>query len=146
VNSIIFRTAAGVLLPVMLILSIIVLLRGHNEPGGGFVGGLLAASAFSLHALAFGSADARQRLRLAPKAFIGLGLLTATLSGVPGLLVGKSYLHGVWTSVALPGFADELKLGTPLAFDIGVYLLVLGGVLLIVFTLEELSDAVPSRD
>ena len=58
-NSVIFRTSAHVLLPFMLSLSVIVLLRGHNEPGGGFVGGLLAASGFALHAMAFGHASAR---------------------------------------------------------------------------------------
>lgn len=144
-NSVIFRTAAGVILPIMLVLSFIVLLRGHNEPGGGFVGGLLAASGFALLSLSHGSASALRRLGLHPRTYIGIGLLTATLSGLPAMLTGRPFLSGVWTTITLPGFPEPLKIGTPLFFDIGVYLLVLGGVLLMTFTLKELSDVDVAR-
>lgn len=144
-NSLIFRTATGVLLPVMLVLSIVVLLRGHNEPGGGFVGGLVAAAAFSLHTLSHNGEDTRALLRLNPLVLVGVGLLTAALSGVPGLLVGSAYLEGLWLTVPLPGTLGDIKVGTPLLFDIGVYLLVLGGTMVMVLSLEEASDDAAAR-
>lgn len=136
-NSIIFRSTARALLPVMLLLSVIILLRGHNEPGGGFVGGLLAAAAFSLYALAFDGRRARMHLRVPPMTLIGAGLLIAAGSGLPGLIIDGVFLRGRWLTVDIPGFAEPLKVGTPLVFDIGVYLLVLGGAVLMVLSLEE---------
>lgn len=136
-NSVIFRSSTVVLLPFMLVLSVVVLLRGHNEPGGGFVGGLLAAAAFALHAMAFGAASARNTLRIDPRVLIGVGLLIATLSGIPALAMDEPFLKGLWLSVETPGFPEPLKVGTPLAFDIGVYLLVLGAAFLMVVSLEE---------
>ncbi|MEL6498449.1 MAG: Na+/H+ antiporter subunit B [Planctomycetota bacterium] len=136
-NSVIFRSSTIVLLPFMLVLSIVVLLRGHNEPGGGFVGGLLAASGFALHAMAFGHVSARKTLRIDPRVLIGLGLIIATISGLPAAFMGKAYLKGLWVELNAPGFPDPLKVGTPLAFDIGVYLLVLGAAFLMIVTLEE---------
>lgn len=144
-NSLIFRTATGVLLPVMLVLSIVVLLRGHNEPGGGFVGGLVAAAAFSLHTLSHRGVDTRALLRLNPLVLVGVGLLTAAMSGVPGLLAGSAYLEGLWLTVSLPGSLGDIKLGTPLLFDIGVYLLVLGGTMVMVLSLEEACDDAAAR-
>ncbi|MEM1072541.1 MAG: Na+/H+ antiporter subunit B [Planctomycetota bacterium] len=136
-TSVIYRTAAVVILPVMLLLSIVVLLRGHNEPGGGFVGGLLAASGFALYALSHGHAEALMKMRVKPKLLCCIGLLAATLSGIPALVLGDPYLKSIWFSIQPPGFPEPLKIGTPLVFDIGVYLLVLGAVALMVLTLEE---------
>ncbi|MEQ8770014.1 MAG: Na+/H+ antiporter subunit B [Phycisphaerales bacterium] len=136
-SSVIFRTSTHVLLPFMLTLSVVVLLRGHNEPGGGFVGGLLAASGFALHAMAFGHRSARETLRVDPRVLIGAGLLLAAGSGVLPLALGHEYLTGLWMSVHPRGFPEPLKIGTPLAFDIGVYLLVLGAAFLMIVTLEE---------
>jgi multicomponent Na+:H+ antiporter subunit B len=136
-NSVIFRTSARVLVPFMLLLSVVVLLRGHNEPGGGFVGGLLAASGIALHAMAFGHASARRIFRADPRALIGVGLLVAAASGLPALMLGEAYLKGIWMSLEAPGFPEVLKVGTPLVFDIGVYLLVLGAAVLMILTLEE---------
>lgn len=145
-RSPILRTAAGALLPVMLVLSVIVLLRGHNEPGGGFIGGLLAAAGFSLYALANGGSEARRLLGVRPVTIAGVGLLTAALSGVPALLIGEPYLTGLWTSIGFFDFPKPLKAGTPLVFDIGVFLVVIGGVLIMVFALEEESHDAPARD
>lgn len=145
-SSVIFRTGANLVLPVMLLLSLIVLLRGHNEPGGGFVGGLLASAGFALSTLAHSSTHVRRMLRVTPHTLISAGLLTATLSGVPAMFNGLPYLEGLWVSLSVPGFSDPIKLGTPLVFDIGVYLLVLGGVMLMVLTLEEVPDGAAARD
>lgn len=135
-NSLILRTASGVLQPVMLLYSVFLLVAGHNEPGGGFAGGLVAASAFALHALAYDAASAQRTLGVHPRTLIGAGLLTAALSGLPGMFSGAALLTGLWMELPVPG-GGYLALGTPLLFDAGVYLLVLGMVLLMIFPLAE---------
>jgi multicomponent Na+:H+ antiporter subunit B len=137
VNSVVLQTAARILLPIMLLLSVVALIRGHNEPGGGFVGGLLAASGFALYGLAFRVDDARQLLRLSPRLLIGIGLIVAVLSGVPAVLADSPFMTGRWVSIQIPGLTSPLKLGTPLVFDVGVYLVVIGVTLLMVFSLED---------
>lgn len=122
-NSIILQSMARVFFVVMLAVSVIVLLRGHNEPGGGFVGGLVAAAAFSVLALAFGVDTARRRLAVHPVVVMGIGLVLAFGSGVPGLVADASFLTHKWGEVA------GVKLGTTIIFDLGVYLVVLGGVM-----------------
>lgn len=133
-DSLVLRTATRYLLPLLLLFSVFVLLRGHNEPGGGFVGGLVAASAFALYALAFGVEHAQQLLSVSPRRLIGLGLLIAVLSGLVGVLVGDPFMTAQWEERPLPVVG---KLGTPLLFDIGVYLTVIGVVLTIIFALAE---------
>lgn len=137
-NSIILRTATRFMLPLLILFSIVVLLRGHNQPGGGFVGGLLATSAFVLYAMAFGVPAMQRLLRVPLTTYIAVGLGMALVSGIPGLIEGKPYLYGMWASFEFAGYG-EIKVGTPLAFDIGVYLTVLGVCLLMLLTLAEES-------
>jgi multicomponent Na+:H+ antiporter subunit B len=134
--SIILRTATKFLITLLLLFSVFLLLRGHNEPGGGFVGGLVAASAYTLHALAYDVASTRSALRFEPRMFIGIGLVTAALSGLLPLLFGRPFLTGLWADIELPG-GGVLDLGTPLLFDVGVYLGVVGVVLTIILSLAE---------
>lgn len=133
-QSLILSTATRYLLPLLLLFSIFLLLRGHYEPGGGFVGGLVAAAAFALHALAFGVPHTREVLRIDPRILIGAGLLVSTLSGVFAWIYGNVYLTAVWLKQPWPVLG---KVGTPLLFDIGVYFVVLGVVLKIIFVLAE---------
>ncbi|MBN1666555.1 MAG: Na+/H+ antiporter subunit B [Anaerolineales bacterium] len=133
-QSLILSTASRYLLPLLLLFSIFLLLRGHNEPGGGFVGGLVAAAAFALHAIAFDVPSTRYLLRVEPLVLIGTGLLMAAASGLFGLLVGEPFMTALWSTRELPVLG---KLGTPLLFDLGVYLVVLGITLKIVFVLAE---------
>ena len=135
-GSLILRTASRYLAPLLLGASLWILLRGHNEPGGGFVGGLLAAAAFALKVVSGGVTAARRALRVDPHHLLGAGLLTALISGVPALLAGLPYLTGRWIGVPLAGYGSW-KVGTVLGFDVGVYLVVMGAVILIVFTLAE---------
>jgi len=136
VSSLILRTASRLLEPLMLLFSIIVLFRGHNVPGGGFAGGLMAASALALHAIAFGVASARRALRVEPHYLIGSGLLVAAASGVFSLLRGKPFMTGQWSRLALAG-SWEIHLGSPVLFDVGVYLVVVGVTSLIILSLAE---------
>ena len=133
-QSLILATAIRLLLPLMLLFSLILLLRGHNEPGGGFVGGLVVAAAFALYTLAHGEREGRRLLRVDPLRLISVGLLIALVSGLLPLLVGKPFLTALWSTVPAPVIGHA---GTPLLFDAGVYLLVAGVALLIIFTLME---------
>ena len=139
-HSMILSTATRYLLPLLLMFSIFLLLRGHNEPGGGFVGGLVAAAALTLYALALDLGAARRVLEVDPRTLITLGLLAAAVSGLPALLGNLDFMTGLWSSQVLPVIG---KLGTPLLFDIGVYLVVTGVTLTIIFVLMENGD---SRD
>lgn len=131
-NSIIFSVTARLLFWAMLVASLIILWRGHNEPGGGFVGGLVAAMAVSVVALSEGAAKARRMLRIHPVVLAGLGLFLALLSGFPGLVVGQGFLTHQWLI-----FSNGFKLGTTLIFDVGVYCAVMGGMLCMVLRLYE---------
>ena len=135
-DSLILRSAARLLLPLLLLFSIFLLLRGHNEPGGGFSAGLVAAAAFALLTIATDVPTTRRTLRMSPRIFIGAGLLVATASGAVGLIGGGAFLTGLWAELPLPG-GVKLAVGTPLLFDVGVYLVVIGVVLTIVLSLME---------
>ncbi|MEJ2556894.1 MAG: Na+/H+ antiporter subunit B [Anaerolineae bacterium] len=133
-RSLILSTATRYLLPLLLLFSIFLLLRGHNEPGGGFVGGLVAAAAFALYAIAYDVPQARRALGLDPRTLMAVGLLAAAGSGGLSLVAGKPFMTGLWSAQEVPVLG---KVGTPLVFDTGVYLVVIGVVLMIIFTLAE---------
>jgi multicomponent Na+:H+ antiporter subunit B len=133
-NSLILMTAARYLMPLMLLFSVYLLLRGHNGPGGGFIGGLVASTAFSLYTFAYDVAEARRTLRVDPHLLIAAGLLAALTSGLPALIFHKPFLTGLWVERELPAPG---KVGTPSLFDTGVYLVVIGVVLTIIFELAE---------
>jgi multicomponent Na+:H+ antiporter subunit B len=129
--SIILSTMSRLFFAMMLIVSVYMLFRGHNEPGGGFIGGLVAASGFAMLALAEDVASARKALIVHPVALMGFGLLLAFVSGLPGLLSDRSFLTHWWAELG------SLHLGTATTFDIGVYCVVIGGVLCLIFRLYE---------
>jgi multicomponent Na+:H+ antiporter subunit B len=133
-GTLIFSTAARYLLPLLLLFSIFVFARGHNEPGGGFVGGLVAAAAFALYSMAYTPAQARRLLSVDPRLLIGVGLMIALASGLLSLAAGLPFMTGIWAAVYLPVIGAP---GTPLLFDLGVYLAVIGVILTILFALAE---------
>lgn len=143
IYSLILRTAARLLMPLLLLFSIFVLLRGHNNPGGGFVGGLVAASAFALYGFARGNGNAARVLHVAPRSLLGTGLACALGAGLLALLGGNSFLKSLWWEPHLPFV--ELHLGSTLLFDIGVMLVVVGTVLLMVFSVEERDASITER-
>jgi multicomponent Na+:H+ antiporter subunit B len=136
VSSLILRTVTRFFITVLLLFSVFLLLRGHNEPGGGFIGGLTAAGAFALHSIAFDVQSTRRALRIEPRTLIGSGLLVAIVSGMMAIFADGSFLQGLWGYLDLPAFG-RIEVGTPLLFDIGVFLVVLGVILTIVLSLEE---------
>jgi multicomponent Na+:H+ antiporter subunit B len=143
-SSVIFRAAARLLEPFMLLYAVFLIFSGHNEPGGGFSAGLTAGGVFVLHVIAFGLASARRMLVVAPQTLLGGGLLLALASGLVATLSGKPFMTGVWTHVHLP-LLGEFGVGTPVFFDIGVFLVVVGVISAIVSVLTEVQDLPASQ-
>jgi len=134
--SLILRTATRFLMILMLLFSLFLLMRGHNAPGGGFVGGLVAAAAFALYTIAYDPAATRRALRIDPRAFIGVGLLVAASSGLLSLAAGRPFMTGLWATLSLSR-QGRVAIGTPMLFDVGVYLVVLGVTLTILLSMSE---------
>ncbi|MCC2595068.1 Na(+)/H(+) antiporter subunit B [Pusillimonas sp. MFBS29] len=122
-SSVIFRVGSTVILPFALALSLYLLWRGHNEPGGGFIGGLIAAAGYACYALPRGHTALRKVLPIDSLQLLSLGLGAALISGVAGLMERAAYLTHAWTEIG------GVALGTTLLFDIGVYLTVIGAIL-----------------
>ncbi len=139
-TSLILQVVARFLLPMLLLFSVFLLLRGHDEPGGGFIAGLVASVAFALHLFAFDANQTRKLIGIDSAYLMGGGLIISTLSGFVGVIKsGSTFLSAVWWYVHVPGLG-ELKLSTPLIFDIGVYLVVIGMVTTLLFSLSQLED------
>ncbi|MEX0681483.1 MAG: Na+/H+ antiporter subunit B [Balneolales bacterium] len=134
-KSLILQTATRWLIGIMVLFSLFIFFRGHDEPGGGFIGGLMGAAAFTLYAVAFGTEATRKVLRLEPITLIGFGLLSLLISGFIPVVMGDPFLTGKWLFLDWGG--SETKLGSPLLFDIGVYLCVVGFIVVVIFSLEE---------
>ncbi len=121
--------AARVAFPAVLLMSLWLLFAGHDYPGGGFVGGLLAGAAIAIRYIAGGIQEVRQRSRLKPWTVLGTGLFLAAATAAAPLLAGRSVLEVASTSVSLP-VLGEVELSSALVFDIGVYFAVVGMVLM----------------
>ncbi len=120
---------------VLVLFSLFLFFRGHDEPGGGFIGGLVGAGAFTLYAIAFGTEASKKVLRIHPITLIALGLLSLVISGLIPLFTNDAFLTGKWLFLEFGG--TVWKLSTPLIFDIGVYLCVVGFIVTAIFSLEE---------
>ncbi len=133
-STLILRTASRPIIVLMLIFAVYLLLRGHNLPGGGFVAGLAAAIALVLGEYAYGRQAVLVALPIVPQSILVVGLATALLSGMLAAAAGAPFLTGLWI------FPLGLPLGTPLLFDVGVFLVVVGGVVTLITALEEEPD------
>lgn len=134
-RTIIFRTVAPYLASLMVLFSIFVLLRGHNEPGGGFIGGLIAASAFAIYGIACGVAPVRRALYFHPMAISAFGLFLSAAAGMLSAFLAVPFMTGLWIYPHL--FGVELALSSVMMFDIGVYFVVVGAITSIALALEE---------
>jgi multicomponent Na+:H+ antiporter subunit A len=114
---------------VVLLMSLWLLFAGHNQPGGGFVGGLLAGSAIALRYVAGGIDEVRGLSRFKAWTILGTGLLVATVTATVPLLTGGSVLEVAYRTLDLP-LAGEVGVSSALLFDTGVYLAVVGMVLM----------------
>lgn len=134
-DNIILKTAANYLLPLLLMFSIFVLIRGHYLSGGGFVGGLIASIAFVLHSFAYNTKYTKRKFfRDNPMMLIPIGLSLSFLSSILPFVISKPFLTNLWfmENIAVIG-----SFGSALLFDLGVYLVVIGVVLTILFTISE---------
>lgn len=135
-NTLILRAAATFLVPLQLLFSLFLLVRGHDEPGGGFIAGLVATAAVVLYLFSYGVTRTRTLMRLDPRDLLSVGLLLALASTVPGVFFGEPFMTSLWFKPEIPG-VGQLKLSTPLLFDIGVYFTVMGSILTMVMALTE---------
>jgi multicomponent Na+:H+ antiporter subunit A len=135
-RSLILDVCVQVAFHSVLVLSLYLLFAGHNQPGGGFIGGLVAAAGFALRYVAGGIDEVRRIGRFPPWNLLAVGLLAAVGTGIVALVAGESFLQsGVLTlDVVVLG---EVKATSALPFDLGVYLVVVGLVLMV---LEALGD------
>jgi multisubunit Na+/H+ antiporter MnhB subunit len=131
-QSVILKTATRLMVGLILIFAIYLLLRGHHEPGGGFAAALVAGTAFALFAITEGPDKVRRAVRLRPATIAMVGLGVAVVAGLPAVFMSRPFLTGIWWNVG-----TNLAVGTPLIFDIGVFLAVLGAILSILLALEE---------
>ena len=92
----------------MVLFSIFVLLRGHNEPGGGFIGGLIAVAALSIYGIAFGVETVRRAIVFHPLAIAGAGLMLSTLSGLVSMVFHVPFMTGLWIYPVILGEAVPL--------------------------------------
>ncbi len=135
-GTLILKTATRLLTGLILVFSVYLLFRGHHSPGGGFAGALVAGTGFALFAISEGAQALRRALRIDPRNLTVLGLLTALAAGLTALIRSQPFLTGLWWGIG-QGADAHVVIGTPVIFDIGVYLTVLGTILTLVLALEE---------
>ncbi|MBN7284661.1 DUF4040 domain-containing protein [Vibrio cholerae] len=133
IHSLIFATTAHIVTALMLMFSLYLLLRGHNAPGGGFIGALIAVIGFSLLLFAESPQYVRDRLHFSPLNIALFGILLSFMAGAMSVAVGLPFLTGLWWKEILP-------LGTPLLFDVGIYLAIIGGVMSMLLRVKEELD------
>ena len=131
-QSVILKTATRLMVGLILVFAVYLLMRGHHEPGGGFAAALVAGTAFALLGITEGPQKVRRAVRLAPALIAGTGLSLALAAGLLPLVFSQPFFTGIWWQPV-----KQLALGTPLLFDIGVFLAVLGAILAVLLELEE---------
>ena len=137
------RLLNRILTPILLLLAFYLLFRGHNLPGGGFIAGLMAASAFQLQILSRGHRRVRRTIGPYLNSGIGLGLAVAICAGIVGLMEG-TFFKGIWFKLHMP-LLGYLKLGTPVFFDLGVFLVVVSVATSYLLGLSRVSDSATLR-
>lgn len=146
-TTVVMRTTARVVVPIILVVSISLFVEGHNLPGGGFIGGVLTTTAFAIIYLAFGldfvergvlgrdvdpgKEPSRDRVVVAYRRLFEYGLAIAVLSGLVPLLFGRPFLTQTFVIFEHVPLYGEIEIASALAFDFGVYCVVVGGLLTI---------------
>ena len=130
-NSVILKTATRLLAGIVLVFAAYLLWRGHHAPGGGFIAALVAGTGFALVSLSEGANSVRRGIFLPPRQLVGIGVMLAICAGLPAIGRGFPFLSGTWWP------PEDALVGTPLLFDIGVFLVVLGAILTVLLALEE---------
>ncbi|HEX7770166.1 MAG TPA: hydrogen gas-evolving membrane-bound hydrogenase subunit E, partial [Dokdonella sp.] len=126
------------LLPMAVLVSLFFLLRGHNAPGGGFVGGLVMATAVIAQYMIAGTLWVESRTRIHPQYWMATGLLAAAIAGMGAWLASRTFLTAISGHVHLPVIGD-VHLSSVLLFDLGVYMLVIGATVLMLVAIAHQS-------
>lgn len=137
-NSVILQIASKYVKWILVFFALIALYRGHNSPGGGFIGGLMVGLSVIFYSFAFDAQKAMNELKIQPEGYIVLGLLLIFTSILPGLFLKQIFMAGIWIAIPIP-LLGELKLGTPFLFDIGVFFAVVGVTLIFFFTFSNIT-------
>jgi len=135
-NSFLLKSTTGPIFFIAILFSIYLLLRGHNLPGGGFIGGLAISVAILLHGLAHGFDHMEKQMKLDPIQLAALGLLLALLTGLAPIFFGRPFFEHYNTYLQLP-YLGSVPIGTPLTYDLGVYLLVVGITTKVIFIMAR---------
>ena len=146
--SIILTYLMRALVLIFLLISFQILWRGHNLPGGGFIAGIVVGIAFIMQYIASGYAWAQERARFNPQMMIGAGILLAGLTGVGSMFFDHAFLTSTHRYFDLP-LIGQVELASAVAFDLGVFLTVVGTVLLTLATIsrvEGVGDAWQPED
>lgn len=138
-NNVILEKTTRLFLKVMAIISLYLLFRGHNSPGGGFIGGIVLATGFIFYGIVFGSNEIKKIIRYNSRTWMGIGLSLVILAAVIPLFFGEEPLTGIWYEGLWP-LLGTVHLGTPLIFDTGIYVGVAGLILSVIITIMEVLE------
>ena len=141
-SSIILRTANGIVFPLTLLFALYMALKGHNYPGGGFIGGLIAAVGLVLFRMSHGREAMARMMPVHPRVIIAAGLGIATLTGLIPLFFNKPMLRSIAPYIDL-GVGEPVHLPSALFFDIGVLLVVIG---VSVGMIVRLGEEIPTQE
>lgn len=137
-STLILATVSRFLTALLLLVSIFLLFRGHNAVGGGFSSGLVASAAWALYSLAFSPQALRRALHLRPYTIITLGFAFALLSGLLASVTGAAFFTSRWIDLPLPS-GQSFAIGTPILFEIGIHLVIVGSLTGIFLRLEGID-------
>lgn len=124
-TSSILRTANGIIFPLTLLFALYMALKGHNYPGGGFIGGLIAAVALVLYRMSHGTNAMMRLMPIHPRVLVAVGLGVAALTGIVPLFFGEPMLRSIAPYINL-GFGEPVHMPSAMFFDVGVLLVVVG--------------------
>ncbi len=133
-RTVILQAAIQVLIPIFFIYSLYLLFRGHDSPGGGFIGALVISIGLVFHMMAFGVAKTKEVYKIDTIRFTAVGLFLTFIGATLSIFVGDGFFHALWTDIKIPGVGT---LSSVMLFDVGVYIAVVGAVLKIAFTIFE---------
>lgn len=136
IQSLILQYVVSLVFFVVNLFAIYLLLRGHNDPGGGFIAGLISGLSVLLLALAYGFDELKRLLRVDPLYFVLVGLAISYLTAFIPTFFDQSFLQHTMWHLHLPLFG-ELHIGTAFAFDLGVFFVVIGVVVRVIFVLVD---------
>lgn len=138
-NTTILEKTARLFLWIVAVLSVILLLRGHNLPGGGFIAGIVLSVGFIFYGIVFGSHAIQKIIKYNSRTWMGIGLLLVLISAIIPVLAGSEVMTGTWFIISLP-LMGEIHLGTPLLFDTGIFVTVAGLILSVIISIIEVLE------